>query len=419
MPIYRYTAVDGEGKEVSSMLEADSDIALAAKLREKGLFPTGISELRKDRGQPGVAQADGEAKKGFLNFQIKIPGISGRVSHKELTAFTRQLATMFDAGLSITRALGVLRAQQRNAGFNRVIQQIISDIEAGESLCEALDKHPKVFDKIYVNMVRAGEMGGSLRQILSRLAEFGEKQDALRRKVKGAAAYPVFVLIVAIGLLTFIMLKIVPKFEDIFASFKQQLPAPTLLLIAISRFFQHNWYFIIPAVIIPIIAYQLVKMTRSGKFVIDVFRIKVPVMGTILQKLIVSRFCRTFGTLYGSGVPILQALLITRHTVNNELVARAINKIQDKVKEGEGVAAPLEETQVFPLMVSSMIAVGEETGEMPKMLIKVSEIYDDEVDAAVEAMISLMEPALILVMGVIVGFIVISLFLPLINVKVE
>ena len=315
-----------------------------------------------------------------------------------------------------TTALRVLK-EQRKGGASIVLSKIADDIESGALFSEALAKHPGSFPPIYVAMVRAGEASGALEIVLSRLAEFMEKEAKLRGKIKSAMAYPIVIVIVASGLLTFIMLKIVPIFIKIFEDFEAgELPAPTQLLIKLSKLFVHRFYLIIAGVGAIVVLYRLLNKIKPTKYLIDKIKLKIFLFGPIVSKTIISRFARTLATLITSGVPILRSLQIVRDTVGNEVIARAINEVRNRVREGEGIAGPMLRTGVFPPMVTNMIAVGEETGAMDQMLEKVADAYEAEVDASIAALTSMLEPLLIVFMGGIVGFIVISLYLPLIKI---
>ncbi|MGC3969284.1 MAG: type II secretion system F family protein [Pirellulales bacterium] len=364
---------------------------------------------------------------------------------KELTMFTRQLSILQDAGLPILRSLKILEQQSKPGRLKNTLMDVCEDIESGSTLSEAMSKCPKVFDRLYVNMIKAGEAGGALEVILRRLAEFQEKSQSLKRKVKGAMVYPIVVVMVAVGILTFIMIKIVPAFEKIFKDFDAELPAMTQMLINISNWTASYW-FLIP--VIPISIMLMVKLIckfKPGRMGWDLFTLKLPVFGQIIEKNIVARTTRTLGTLVASGVPILEALNITRETSGNAVFEQLYGRIYDSIREGESIAKPMREysrtkfhlvalffwtffipgigaliyltratQRIIDDLVVNMIDVGEETGELDKMLYKVADNYDEEVDVLTESLVSLLEPLLIVVLGVIVGFIVIALFLPLV-----
>jgi len=409
MPIFDYVATDARGKQVKGMVEADNQSSAISLVREMNCFPTRIIE-RRSKGKSS------SGKKSAFQLQIKIPGMAGRVSAKNLTPFTRQLSTLIDAGLPLIRSLGVLRKQMKPCTLKDILETVSQDVEGGSTFSEALAKHPRAFSKLFVNMVKAGEIGGVLDTVLQRLAEFAEKSAMLQRKIKGAMVYPIVVICVVIGVLALIFKLVIPTFVKMFKDIKQDLPVPTQILIGINNFLRTKQALLIPVVIVAlIIVFKLIKRTKKGGAAIDKMKLNFPLFGPLVQKLVVARFTRTLGTLISSGVPILQALSITKETSGNIVISRAISNVHDSIREGETIAGPLEDSGVFPPLVTSMIAVGEETGNLDQMLIKVADNYDDEVDTSVAALTSVMEPLLIVFMGTLVGFIVISLFLPLIQ----
>lgn len=408
MPVYQYEAMNSSGQEVRDEMEASNQQDAVSKIRALGFFPTRLKE--KGVRRPEVVA--GARKKGKA---IAI----GRVSAKQLTQFTRQLSTLQDAGLPILRSLRILEDQTKAGVLKNALIDLIEDVEAGASLSESMAKHPKAFDKLYVHTVRAGEAGGVLPEILRKLAEFMEKARALRGRVVKAMVYPVVVMGIGIGIVTFIILWIVPKFENIFKKFDIPggLPAPTQMLIDLSNWLGASYHWLV-IVAIPVGIYALVralKASEGGRFLVDKFKLSVPIVGGIVNKTAVSRFARTLGTLIGSGVPILDALRITRNSVGNEVVARALDKVHDSIREGESMAAPLKQSRIVNNMVVNMIDVGEETGELDKMLVKVADTYDDEVDALVGGLVAALEPAMIVLLGGTIGFIVVSLFLPIVK----
>lgn len=406
MPLYQYEAMDHTGAEVKDQLEAATAEEAHAKIRQMGYFVTKIAEKGKKKKKPGARKAAGKRKKSFS---------IGGVSSKKLCIFTRQLSTLQDAGLPILRSLKILEGQTKPGPLKNTLGDVIEDIEGGLALSEAMAKHPRVFDRLYVNMVKAGEAGGALEIILQRLADFKEKAQTLKRKVTGAMVYPLVVILVATGIMGFIMYWIVPKFKAIFLEFGIELPAMTLMLINISDFVV-NYFWAIP--LGPITFWIFIKLLRKfkmGRFVVDWCKLRIPIFGGIGQKVIVARTMRTLGTLVASGVPILESLIICRDTSNNAVFERAYQKVYDSIREGESISAPLKETRVVTDMVVNMIDVGEETGELDTMLYKVADNYDEEVDVMVEGMVSLLEPLMIVFLGLAIGFIVISLFMPLIK----
>lgn len=340
-----------------------------------------------------------------------------RVRQKHLTAFTRQFAILLNAGLPIVRSIAILHIQLRPGLLRDAVGAVKEDVESGSSLSEALSRHPQVFDKLYVNMIRAGEAGGVLDDILNRLAEYREKAQRLQQKITGALVYPAAVVTIAALILTFIMVFIIPRFEAMFKEMNiGALPLPTQILMAVARGMVDWWFVLLFAPVLAFFAFRAVGRTGSGRLAIDRFKLHVPVFGQIVSKSAVSRFCRTLGTLVQSGVPILDALSIIRSATGNQVVADAIGAVHESIKEGDTIADPLRASGVFDELVVNMIQVGEETGELDKMLIKIADTYDSEVDTLVSALMSLLEPFLIVGMGLAVGFIVISLFLPLIGI---
>jgi len=341
-----------------------------------------------------------------------------------LTAFTRQLSTLQDAGLPILRSLRILEQQQKPGLLRVVIRQVGEDVEGGSTLSEAMAKHPRAFDRLYVNMVQAGEAGGVLDVILNRLADFMEKAQRLKRRVVGAMIYPCVVISFAIMIVSGIMYFVVPKFKDIFADFDAELPAMTTMLISISDWFagrgSHEGS--VPGILIvllaPVVLFLVIKLARQaqmGRYVVDTIKLKIPILGQILGKTAVARFTRTLGVLINAGVPILEAINITKETSANEVYSAALGKVHDAIREGDSFANPLRSSKVCDSIVTNMIDVGEETGDLDKMLVKIADNYDDEVDVLVAGLVSLLEPVMVVVLGVIVGFIVIALFLPLVS----
>jgi len=407
MATYQFEAMNAQGQEVRDEIEAASQEEAVQKIRAMNYFPTNLREKGGARGQRRAT--GGGVKKGKT---ITIGG----VSQKNLTLFTRQLSTLQDAGLPILRSLRILYSQQKPGVLKNALADVIEDVEAGATLSEAMAKHGKCFNRLYVNIVRAGEAGGVLDRILLRLAEFMEKSLTLRRRVIGAMIYPVVVIVVAILIVSAIMVFIIPRFKDIFDDFGSKLPAPTLMLISLSDTVRSYWY-LFPA--IPIGLFLIVKLTRmtsGGRYALDWMKLNLPIIGKIVNRSMVSRFTRTLGTLVASGVPILDALRITRETVGNEVIARALTSVHDSIREGESIAAPLKQSGVVDAIVVNMIDVGEETGDLDKMLTKVADNYDEEVDTLVGGLVSALEPVMVVVLGVIVGAIVISLFMPLVQI---
>jgi type IV pilus assembly protein PilC len=346
-----------------------------------------------------------------------LPRLFGRkVKPKHLMVFTRQLATLVQAGLPLLRGLRILLKQEKQVGLREALNGMGEAVEGGSTFSEALAQYPNVFDKLFVNMVKAGEAGGVLDVVLVRLAEFMEKAERVKNKVRSAMVYPIVVLVAAMGILSFLMINVIPKFKDIFNDLLdgKKLPALTQFVINMSTMVQTHWLYIAGGIAIFVIAWKILRRTPSGRYALDKFKLKVPLFGQLFTKTAVARFARTLGTLLTSGVPVLQALNIVRDTSGNEVVARAIQQVHDSVKEGDNMSMPLEASAVFPGMVVSMVDVGEETGALPEMLTRVADTYEDEVDRAVEALTSIIEPIMIILLALIVGTIVIAMFVPLV-----
>jgi type IV pilus assembly protein PilC len=420
--------MDAHGKETKGTLEVSSQNEAIGRVKEMGLFPTKIVEIDKVKEKPDKkaggaapkgkkAGAKGKGKGLNVNLNIKIPGLSGRVKSKVLTTFTRQLATLVDAGLPLLRGLRVLEKQERNATLKSILSDLALAIEGGSTFSEALAQHPKVFNRLFVNMVKAGELGGVLEVVLNRLSEFMEKAQKIKGKVIAAMFYPIAVLVVATAILMILMVKVIPAFRSVFEGMLEgrSLPAFTRLVLAVSEAVKDHFLYTAAGVAVFVILFMLFVRTKFGRRVFDKFKLKVPVIGPVVSKVAISRFTRTLGTLVSSGVPILQALTIVKETAGNVIISNAIGAVHESVKEGETITAPLEACGVFPPMVVSMVDVGEQTGALPEMLLKIADNYDDEVDNAVSAMTSLLEPIMIVFLAVIVGSIVIAMFLPLID----
>jgi type IV pilus assembly protein PilC len=405
MPKYFYSAYDKAGKERFGIVEADSQTLAINDVRGLGLYPRKVNEATKaDERRVRKLQ---HGPKGINEFYI------GGVKLKQLVVTIRQLATLIDAGLPLLRSINVLIVQLKPCKLRDTLREISSDIQGGSTFSEALAKHPKVFDRLFVNMVRAGEVGGMLEVVLSRLADYMERRQALIRRVRGAMVYPIFVVIIAIAIVTFLLVRVVPVFAEIFTEFGGALPWPTQFLVDMSAFIQYQWWKILVCVSIFGIFIKVMTKIHTVKRVMDRVILKVWLLGDLVTKVAVARFARTLGTLVSSGVPILQALKITKDTISNEVIQNAVQKVHDSIKEGDTIAAPLDEAKVFPAMVVNMIDVGEETGSLDAMLIKVADIYDEEVKVAVEGLLSMMEPAIIILLGGVIGFIVIALYMPI------
>jgi type IV pilus assembly protein PilC len=421
MPRFTYVALDARGRESTGRIEAVSSNDAIGQLRQAGYFPTSVYEEseatvaeRKPGGVAGTASRTGSRvkKKGIVLFEKKT------VKAKTLMVFTRQLATLIDAGLPLLRGLNVLSKQERDAILKGTIDQLAEAVQSGSTFSESLAQHPRIYDKLYVNMVKAGELGGVLELVLNRLAEFQEKAQKVKNKIMAAMIYPAIVLFLAFGIMAFLLVFIVPKFQQIFHDMlgDKPLPAITEFVIGVSNGFKDHWLILIGGVFLFVALFKFISRTSRGRAVIDSLKLRAPLFGDLNRKSSISRFARTLGTLVTSGVPILQALNITRETAGNVVIAGAITQVHDSVKEGESIVQPLEASGAFPPMVISMIDVGEETGQLPEMLLKIAEVYDDEVDNSVAALTSMLEPIMIVLLALIVGTIVIALFMPLISI---
>src|SRR5262245_13522844 len=409
MPTYKFEAMDTQGSEVKDSVDALSEDEAQQKIRQMGYFVTKITEVQSGKKKTGKGgKAAGRRKKGQV-FTI------GGVSSKMLCTFTRQFSTLQDAGLPVLRSLKILEGQMKPGVLKNALIDVVDDVESGTSLSEAFAKHPKCFDRLYVNMVKAGEAGGALEVILQRLAEFKEKSQSLKRKITGAMIYPVVVILVAVSILTFIMLFIIPKFEKIFKDFNMKLPWLTQALMDTSRWFGNYWY-VLP--LFPLswwLMIKLIRLNRTGNYAVDRVYLWIPIVGPLIEKTVVARTMRTLGTLVSSGVPILEALSIVRETCTNAVFERMYQRVYESIREGDTISQPLKESRLDDDMVVNMIDVGEETGDLDTMLYKIADVYDEEVNVMVESLISLMEPLMIVFLGVVIGSIVIALFLPLIK----
>ncbi len=424
MPNFKYTALDQNGVEKTGIITADSKIAAAEMIRAQGLLLRECEEAAKG-AKPGPAK---EAKKKGAKGKKKEPKggkAGGAVSQKELMIFTRQLATLISAGLPLLQSLNVLNKQEPNPNLRATIGALGEAVQGGSTFSEALSAYPKMFNRLFVNMVKAGEIGGVLETVLNRLAEYQEKANKLRGKVTSAMVYPLIIMVIAVGILIFLMLVIVPKFKEMFEGQNMELPAISEFVFGFSDScmadsmipFVPNAVVFLAAVAAGIVGLSVWKRTPKGARAMDNFMLKVPKLGHLTRVNAVARFSRTFGTLVNSGVPILQALMITRDTAGNIVVADAVNKIHDAVREGESIVTPLSSaSNIFPPMMISMVDVGEETGQLPDMLMKVAEVYDEEVDNSVTALTAMLEPLMIVFLAVVVGGIVLSMFMPMMKI---
>lgn len=421
MPKFNYVAMDSRGRETKGSLDVANQNEAITRLKEMAFFPTKVTEAaeNKTKAKRGAKKQGKkkQGKQGLGSIEIRIPGLSGRVKPKVLTTFTRQLATLVDAGLPLLRGLRVLAKQEKNATLRRIIGDLGDSIEGGSTFSEALAQHPKTFSKLFINMVKAGEMGGVLEVVLNRLAEFMEKAEKIKGKVIAAMFYPVAVMVVAVSILALLMVFVVPKFREVFEDMLEgaELPQFTQFVLNVSETIATNSLQTSLIALAAFFVFWLAIKTKWGRWLWDKLKLKFPILGPVISKVAISRFTRTLGTLVSSGVPILQALTIVRETAGNVIISNAVTLVHESVKEGETITVPLEQSKVFPPMVISMVDVGEQTGALPEMMMRIADNYDEEVDNAVAAMTSLLEPIMIVFLAVIVGGIVIALFLPLIE----
>ena len=412
MSAYSYEAVDSGGLKIQGMLNVADQGEALKRVKEMGLFPTRIAQAALPRRRQAASFSARKAVK------FSLPIFDRRVKRTVLTVFTRQIATLIEAGMPLLRGLRILEEQEESHALKRIIGELAFCIESGGSLSEALASHPKVFNLLYVNMVKAGEMSGALDVTLRRLAEFMEKSQKIRARIKAAMFYPAAVIIVATAIVGVLMVYVVPRFRLVFEGLLNgaSMPGVTLVLLNISEAIKSHILIVGSSIFVLIAAFLMAIHTKSGRRFLDRFKLKMPIIGPVFRKVAISRFARTLGTLLGNGVPILQALTIVRDTTGNVIVSDVISTVHESVKEGETIAMPLKASGVFPAMVAGMVDVGEQTGALPEMLMKVADNYDGEVDNAVSAMTSLLEPILIVILALIVGTIVIAMFLPLIRI---
>jgi type IV pilus assembly protein PilC len=393
MPTYTWEGKSGLGELKKGEMVAENPAIARIQLRKLRINPTRIRQKKE------------EAETKF-SLRRKVP-------EKSIVIFTRQFATMINAGLPLVQCLGILAAQQENPAFARIISQVKGDVESGQSLAEALKKHPKIFNDLYVNLVEAGEAGGILDVILSRLSSYIEKLQKLKKKVKGALVYPAVVISVAVLVMAVILIFVIPVFEKMFKDFGHALPTPTQFVIALSRFVKNNFIYLIIALVGMVLVFRQFYRTSWGKYLLDDLSLRLPVFGPLLRKVAVAKFTRTFGTMVGSGVPILEALDIVARSAGNKIIEKALVKARSSISQGKTIAEPLEESKIFPVMVTQMIHVGESSGELDTMLTKIADFYDDDIDAAVATMTSMLEPILMVVLGTLIGGLVISMYLPI------
>jgi type IV pilus assembly protein PilC len=392
MPNYSWKGRTRAGKTQEGVLVAESKDAVIASLRKQQIIVTAVTEKGKE---------------------FALPKLGGGISRKEIAIFTRQFSVMIDAGLPLVQCLEILGSQQNNRTFQKILFQVRQDVESGATLADALRKHPQAFDDLYSNMVAAGEAGGILDTILQRLSVYIEKIVKLRSAVRSALVYPVAVILIAVGVVWIILWKVIPTFATLFEGLGAQLPLPTRITIALSKFIGSWWWMIFAAIGLTAYLINRYYKTPSGRYRIDKLMLKLPVLGTVLRKIAVARFCRTLGTLVSSGVPILEGLEITAKTAGNAVVAEAIMATRASVEQGKTISEPLKGTDVFPPMVVQMVAVGEQTGALETMLNKIADFYEDEVDEATANMLAMLEPIMIMFLGIVIGGIVISMYMPM------
>ena len=398
MGVFEYTGFSQDNKSVKGFIDADSLSSAKVKLRNSGIFPTEIVEEVEKRE---------EEKKSFFG------GLTETISKYDVALMTRQFATLINAGLPMVESLSALIEQLDNMKLKKVLTSIRESINEGNSLADALSTHPNVFSDIYINMVRAGEASGALGIVLFRLADFQESQVKLTRKIQAIFAYPILMMFVGTGVLTFLLTYVIPKVTKIFDNYKKELPLPTKILISVSNLLKSNWFFILIFIIFLIYVARRYVKTASGRRRYDSFKLSIPILGSLIKKIIIARFARTLSTLLKSGIPLLTSMGIVKNIVSNVIVEEAISEAAVSVREGESVAVTLKKTGMFPPMVTRMISVGEKTGELDNMLEKISDAYENEVESMVLGLTSVIEPIMIIVMGAVIAFIVISILLPI------
>ena len=413
MNSYAYEAVNASGASSAGVIEVDNQSEAVRRIREMGLFPVRVAERQHSRFKRALASTHARRSHGQgLSFELFEP----RVKSGAITVLTRQMATLVEAGLPMLRGLRILEQQEGNRRLKRILAEVAESIEGGSQLSEALAQHPKIFNRLYVNMVRAGEVGGALEVTLKRLAEFMEKAQKIKGKVKSAMYYPCAVMFVATAIVGVMLVFVIPRFKTVFEGLLGGAPMPafTTFILNLSDFAKNHFVLALLSIVTIGIGFTFALKTEIGRFAFDQFKLKSPVFGPLFRKLAISRFTRTLGTLLGSGVPVLQALTIARETAGNVVVGKLISTVHDCVKEGENISTPLRASSVFPPMVVGMVDIGEQTGALPDMLMKIADGCDEEVDNAVSAMTSLLEPILILFLAVVVGSIVIAMVWPLV-----
>jgi type IV pilus assembly protein PilC len=419
MSNYAYVAVDPQGTELRGTIDVPDQNAALRRIKEMGLFPTKLRQADRERSGTATARPRREARR--KSQALALPGFRARVKPGTLAIFTRQIATLVEAGMPLLRSLRTLEEQEEHPTLKRTIGELAEAIEGGSSFSEALAMHPKIFNRLYVNMVKAGEISGALEVTLQRLAEFMEKAQRIKSKVKSAMFYPCAVMFVAAGILTIMVVFVVPRFKLVFVDLMagRPMPAFTLFVLGICEGVKNHLLITGSVGLAATICFMLALRTQWGRWTFDKFKLTMPVLGTVFRKAAISRFARTLGTLAGNGVPILQALTIVKETANNAILGRIISDVHDRVKEGDPIAPTLKASRVFPAMVAGMVDVGEQTGALPEMLLKIADNCDQDVDNAANAMTSLLEPLMIVFLAVVVGSIVIAMFLPIIDIIIH
>lgn len=420
MSVFTYSAMDCKGKTMQGTLQVASQSEALQRLKEMGFFPTKVSEIASP--SPAERAERHAARLGLKSGRFKArPSVStlsrGGLKTRHLTTFTRQLATLLDAGMPLLRGLRLLEEQEAQPRLKQVIAAMSDSIEAGSSLSEGLEQHPKIFDRLFVNLIRAGELGGTIESSLQRLADFMEKSEKLKRQVKAAMFYPAAVLVVALGVVALLMLYVIPKFQEVFQALMNghSMPPFTLFVLAISDAIRSHFVGTFLTLVAMAVGFRASLRTQAGRRAFDRFKLAAPVFGPVARKIAIARFSRTLGTMVTSGVPILQALNIVKESTGNVLMNQLVGKVHDHVKQGESIVGPLRQSRIFPVLVAGMVDVGEQTGALPEMLNKIADNYDEEVETSVAAMTSLLEPIMIVFLAVLVGSIVIAMFLPLID----
>ena len=414
MPRFKYTAHDINGEKKCGTVNAANPLKAKAQLRGRGLFPTDITGTDLKRPTSGEKSMRGSG----LDMNIHLPASLTIVPPKQLMVMTRQMATLIHAGLPLLRGLNILERQEKNAALKKAVSEIAESIENGSTFADALAAHPRIFNNLYISMVSAGEAGGFLDVVLERLATYMEKAQKTKNKIKSAMTYPIIVLLASTLILIFLMIVIIPRFETIFADMLEGRPLPplTLFVMRFSEKIKTCWPAGVGILIAFIVLTAGLKHIRIGRMILDSLKLSVPMIGNLTRITVLTRFARTQGTLMASGVPVLQALTIVKETLGNEIIVHAVQDIHDNIKEGESMAAPVEANRIFPPIFGGMVEVGEETGELPSMLLKTADLYEEEVDSTIAALSSIIEPLLIVLLAVVVGTIVIAMFLPMVSI---